>query len=175
MKARRIYMAGAFTLTLGVFAIAYAQNQWTVEEREHEIPYSELPEAVRTAAEEILGSSGDYEAETEVEEGVRWYEVETERDGKEISFKFTADGVLVEREEEVSFDALPEAVQRELNKNYPGADFNEIEAVELHYYEVELRINGREREIRIFASGDIEDDDDEEDDDEDDDDDEDGD
>lgn len=157
MKKSHILLVALVLGAMSLLVVVYAQAQRDDDERDHKVPYTSLPEAVRTAAEKILGGPGDYEAETEVEEGIRWYEVEAEHAGREMSLKFTELGNLVELEREIPFEDLPAAARRELKKDYPGAEFIEVEEVELHFYEVEFRINGTEHEIRVFASGDIED------------------
>ena len=55
-------------------------------------------------------------------------------------------------------------------KDYPGAEIKVVEAVQVFFYEVEIIHNGKKSEIKVYATGDIEDEDDEDDDDEDDDD-----
>ena len=63
----------------------------------------------------------------------------------------------MESETAIKLSALPDAVLKELKKDYPDAAIVETEAVQLNYYEVEIVKNGKKRDVIVLATGDIED------------------
>ena len=61
---------------------------------ETSIEYSELPDAVRAAAEKYFGSATGLKAVKGVEEGKTTYEVEGQKNGKKVTAEFDASGKL---------------------------------------------------------------------------------
>lgn len=59
---------------------------------ETSIGYSDLPEAVRTAAEKYFGGTSGLEATKAVENGQTTYEVEGKKDGKKVAATFDETG-----------------------------------------------------------------------------------
>ena len=71
-----------------------------VEESEEEIPLSQVPLKVRQAAEGAVEGIVLSEAEVEVEDGQKVYELEGVAKGKEYEIEVTAEGKVLEDEEE---------------------------------------------------------------------------
>ena len=74
-------------------------------EKEKEIPLSEVPQAALTAAEGAVEGITLTEAETEEEDGQTVYILEGAAAGKEYEIEVTADGKVLEVEEETGDDA----------------------------------------------------------------------
>jgi uncharacterized membrane protein YkoI len=72
----------------------------TLLAEEEDVAFEQLPEAVRAAAEKYFAGRNGLRAAKEVAQGVTSYEVEGRRSGKPVSLKFSADGALLEEEED---------------------------------------------------------------------------
>ena len=154
----------------------------------HRTGLKKLPEAV-TATLQSLFPDGKIEEVEKDFEGIMLYEIEVEQGGEESELSIAPDGTIVEEEQEIDIDALPEAIQQAI----AGADVEEA-VMETEYYvvklvkldvpkvsyEVEMKRDGKEMEIEFAPDGtvlekELMEDDDEDDDDDDDDEHEDGD
>jgi hypothetical protein len=85
-------------VALGLGAWVVAQRPAILEWGEREVEYSTLPEAVRAAAEAHFGGLQDFEASTEIENGVRVYEIEGTIDGVKVSIEVNEAGEILEIE-----------------------------------------------------------------------------
>ncbi len=156
MKKRFAYLTVLGLWMACTLFVVVAHGRAAEEGKDHDLAFESLPVSVRNAVLAEYGTDGKFEAETEVVDGVPWYEVQTHSEGREISLRFTEDGELVEREVEIAASSLPDKARRALDKQFPGAQIEEVEAVELHFYNVEFVVDGTQREFRVYASGQIE-------------------
>jgi uncharacterized membrane protein YkoI len=127
------------------------------EEHAEVIKLTDAPNAVRNAFSRLSGGAAASKVERITDEEVTKYEIEFAANGGTASLTLADTGDLLERESPVAADALPEAVRREIQKDFPGATVKAAEAVELHYFEIEVVVDGRTVEVSAFATGDIED------------------
>ena len=81
------------------FLSGSAISMWVLAE-EQEIPLDKVPATAIKAAENALPGIRLTEAEIELEDGVEVYELEGERDGKQFEIEVTADGTILEIEED---------------------------------------------------------------------------
>lgn len=135
------------------------EEQADGDDQEHTavIQLDAAPKAVRDAfARHAHGAAPTRVEEITVEE-VKKYELEFAANGGTASMTFADTGDLLEREMPVHADALPAAVRHEIQKDFPGATIKAAEAVELHYFEMEVEVNGKTIEVVALATGDIED------------------
>ncbi len=155
MKKRFAYLTVlGLWMACTLFVVAHVRA--AEEGKDQDLAFESLPVSIRNAVLAEYGTDGKFEAEIEVVDGVRWCEVEMHREGREVSLRFTEDGDLVEREIEVDASFLPDKARRALDEQFPGAQIEEVEAVELHFYNVEFVVDGTQREFRVYASGQIE-------------------
>ena len=139
--------------------------------RGDELKLSECPAAVqKTLQREANGATID-EVDKKVEDGRTIYGAEVTIDGKEYEITVTEDGILLEKsleeddddddgtkseEVEVKLADCPAAVQSTLKREANGAD---IEAVDKEtkggkaIYEVDVKIDGKNYEIRVGEDG----------------------
>lgn len=144
-----------------------------------DLSLNDVPEAAREAMKKLAGGARTTEVERENEHGVACYEAEWKVNGREVEAKVMANGDLLEMEQEVSASEVPQKVKAAAGKVFPAGADVEYERITVVMYEVEGKVDGKEREILIFPTGVIhsqmddedEDEGDDEDDDEDDDDD----
>ena len=139
----------ATVIILATFSVAQAQ--------EKKIKREQLPPAVeRTVAEQSQGAT-IRGFSTEIENGRRLYEVEltTNGHGKDISMDRT--GKIVEVEEEVSMDSLPEAVQDGLKKAAGAGTIGKIESLtkrgKLVAYEAHVKTGTKRSEVQVGPNG----------------------
>jgi uncharacterized membrane protein YkoI len=126
---------------------------------EKEIQLAQAPQAVQDAIKKIVGENPIKKVIEEKEEDVTTYEAEYTVGDIEHSVDCAATGEILELENAVEANALPAAALKEITKDYPGAVIKEACAVQVFFYEVEVEINGKKQEIKVYATGDIEDED----------------
>jgi hypothetical protein len=134
------------------------ENEAEEEEGEKEVKLSEVPEAVQAAFRKAVGANPIPKVEQETEDEVSTYEAEFEADGVKQSVKCASSGDVMELEKEINIQALPVAVIEGLREEYPQATLESAESVQVFFYEVELKENGKTFEVKVLASGDVEDD-----------------
>ena len=136
-----------------------------------ELKLSDCPTAVqKTLKQEANGAKID-EVEKEIEDGETTYEADVTIDEKEYEITVAADGTLLEKaladsddeddgdeddEVEIKLSDCPAVVQKTLKREAHGA---EIDAVDKSvkdgkaFYEVDVKIDGKNYEIRVSEEG----------------------
>ncbi len=125
------------------------------EDEDEALPVEQVPAAARDALLELSGKAEIMKFERESEHGVVLYQAEWMTDGRKHEATVTAEGGLIELEEEVPAADVPAAVQRAAAKVFSSGAKLEYEKKTLVVYEVEGKVNGREREVVIMATGKI--------------------
>lgn len=125
-----------------------------------ELAKSQVPKAVIDAFEKAYPNAKPSEFETETFEGKAVYEVEYKENGKEYELLYSADGILVQKEEEIDVKSLPEPVAKAINEAYPKATVKEAEKLmkpdgTLTGYEVEIKTEGKKIELVLDVNGKI--------------------
>jgi uncharacterized membrane protein YkoI len=125
-----------------------------------ELSKGQVPKAVIDAFEKAYPNAKSPEFETETFEGRAVYEVEYKENGKEYEALYSADGILVQTEEEIDVKSLPEPVVQAINKAYPEANIKEAEKLmkpdgTLTGYEVEIKTEGKKIELELDVNGKI--------------------
>ena len=133
------------------------QQRAAASEQVDVITFNEAPVSVRDGFAAQTQGAKPERVERIRQEGVTKYEIEYAGEQGVCSLTLSDGGQVLESEKAVKLSSLPEAALRELKKDYPGARFAEAEAVELHYFEVEVVKDGKKRDVIVLATGDIED------------------
>lgn len=123
------------------------------DDDEDDIALDQVPEPARTALLTLAGNAQITKAEREKEHGVLVYEAEWVVNGTKHEAAVTADGVLIETGEIVPVEKLPAAVRAAIAKHFPANAKVTVEKKMVVVYEVEARIDGKEREVIVFPSG----------------------
>jgi hypothetical protein len=125
--------------------------------QEKKIARSALPPAVERA---VQGQSKGAEIKgfvTEVEHGVRVYEVEMVVDGHTRDVQMAGDGAVMEVEEEVGFASLSPEVQRGLKAKAGEATITKVESLTkkgtLVAYEAATRRGTKKGEVQVGPAG----------------------
>ncbi|MFN7020023.1 MAG: hypothetical protein ACK4WH_01680 [Phycisphaerales bacterium] len=132
-------------------------------DEEEVITLDKAPEAVRAAAIKLAGDAKNITKvikEEDDEDNVQ-YEVEYNEGAGggavQCAAIFSTAGDLMETEKATSEAKLPAAVMAALKKDYPKATFANPFVVTRMFYEVEIVIDGKKHEVKVDASGNIED------------------
>lgn len=120
------------------------------DENESAVEWSQLPDAVKNGLNTVLNGATAERVTREMEDGRTVYEAEFSADGQTRAVTVSDQGVVLETESEIAADALPEAVAAQLPDN---AEIREAELKTVTFYEIELRVNGKDRELRIRPDG----------------------
>jgi hypothetical protein len=128
-------------------------------DEEEVITLDKAPEAVRAAAIKLAGDAKNITKviKEEDDEDVVQYEVEYNEGAVTCAAIFSVAGDLMETEKGTTEAKLPPAVMAALKKDYPKATFANPFAVTKMFYEVEIVIDGKKHEVKVDASGNIED------------------
>jgi uncharacterized membrane protein YkoI len=127
---------------------------------EKELKKDQVPKAVIAAFEKAYPNAKGLEFEEETFEGKAAYEVEYKKNGKEYELLYSANGVLVQKEEEIDAQALPDWVVQAILKAHPKAVIEEAEKVmkpdgTVTGYEVDINAAGKGIELELDATGNI--------------------
>lgn len=132
-------------------------------DEEEVIALDKAPDAVRAAAIKLVGDSKSITrvVKEEDDEDVVQFEVEYTQGAGAEAIKcaaiFSSAGDLMETEKATTEAKLPAAVMAALKKDYPKATFADPQAVTKMFYEVVVVIDGKKHEVKVAASGSIED------------------
>ena len=141
--------AASLVIALATFSAAQAQ--------EKKLKREQLPPAVeRTVAEQSKGATIVGFA-TEVEHGKRLYEAELKVDGHGKDILMDKNGNIVEIEEEMSMDSLPDAVKEGLKKGAGAGAIVKVESLtkngKLVAYEAAVKTGTKRSEIQVGPDG----------------------
>jgi uncharacterized membrane protein YkoI len=129
----------------------------TASAQEKKIKRSDLPPAVeKTVAAESTGATIK-RFSTEKENGQTLYEAEMTVNGHRKDISMTADGSIVEIEEQVAFDSLPADVKAGLQAKAGKGKVLKVESLtkkgKLVAYEAKVDTNGKKSEVQVGPDG----------------------
>jgi uncharacterized membrane protein YkoI len=146
------------------WVIAAMAASWVVfgqaNAEEKALHKSQVPKAVLEAFEKAYPNMKDVEFEKEMFNGQAAYELEYKTNNEEHEVLYSADGTLLQKEEEIEGETLPAAVKDAIRKAYPKAEIKEVEKImkpdnALMGYEVEIVTAGKEIELELDTQGKI--------------------
>ena len=128
---------------------AYAQ--------EKKLKKSDLPPAVQKTADEQSKGATVKGYASEKEDGKLLYEVELTVSGHSKDVTMSVDGSIVEVEEEVALDKLPDAVQQGLKKKAAAGKITKVESLTKHNtlvaYEAHVLTGKKRSEVQVGPDG----------------------
>lgn len=124
---------------------------------ERHVPCSSLPAAVMTQAKTEAGDATIHGCVKERENGKVTYEVETLKDGRSRDIQLDDSGAVLEIEQEIAADSLPQPVSDAIAKAAQGGKVGKIESVtrgsNIASYETTILKNGKRREVAFSPQG----------------------
>jgi uncharacterized membrane protein YkoI len=138
-------------VALALTTIAFAQEQ------EKKIQRADLPPAVeKTVAAQSQGATIK-EFSEENENGQTFYEAEMIVNGHSKDVLMDTNGAIVEVEEQVALDSLPQAVKDGLQAKAGKGKIRKVEALTKHdklvAYEAQVTTDGKKSEIQVGPDG----------------------
>ena len=129
----------------------------TAAAQEKKIKRSDLPPAVEKTVVEQSAGATIRGFSTEKEKGQTLYEVEMTVNGHSKDISMTADGSIVEIEEQVSLDSLSPEVKAGLQAKARKGKILKVESLtkkdKLVAYEAQVETNGKKSEVQVGPDG----------------------
>ena len=123
-------------------------------EKESEVTWDQLPEAVRAAIEQHRPGARPEKVDREVKKGHALYDTEFEKvEGVRREIVMDEGGRIVEIEDEIDPTQLPGVVREEVEKLYPNLPIKEAALKHLTYYVIEIEQDDKEIEVKALANG----------------------
>ena len=127
------------------------------EGAEHRVRRANLPAAVARTVDRESAAATVRGLSKETDNGETYYEAELGVNGHSKDVLIDSEGLVVEVEEEVAFDSLPDAVQRGLLAHAGGGKIVSVESLtrngKLLAYEAHLRTGLRTSEVQVGVDG----------------------
>ena len=146
-------LAAAGGMSALTFATNFGDEEWT----EVVIKFTDAPAAVQAALSKLTDASTVTKVIKETDEGISVYEIEFTKAGMKSSADISAAGDVMEIETTVATTTLPAAAMAALKKEYPNAAMGDCSLVQKTYFEMDMIIDGKKREVKFDAAGNIED------------------
>jgi hypothetical protein len=129
----------------------------TAAAQEKKIKRSDLPPAVEKTVVEQSAGATIRGFSTEKEKGQTLYEVEMTVNGHSKDISMTADGSIVDIEEQVSLDSLSPEVKAGLQAKARKGKILKVESLtkkdKLVAYEAQVETNGKKSEVQVGPDG----------------------
>ena len=146
-------LAAAGGMSALTFATSFGDEKWT----EVVINFTDAPAATQAALSQLTDASNVTKVIQETDEGISVYEIEFTRAGVKSSTIISAAGDVMEVETAVAMTKLPVTAMAALKKEFPNATMGDCSLVQKTYYEMDMIIDGKKREVKFDAAGNIED------------------
>jgi len=144
-------------IILAATVVIAGASFFTVRAQEKKLKLAQLPAAVQKTVSRESERATVKEYSTEVEGGVRLYEAELEINGRSKDISINSKGEVVEIEEQVELDSLPDAVKNALTKAAGGGTIRKIESLtkrgKLVAYEAAIVEGKKHREVQAGPNG----------------------
>lgn len=126
-----------------------------------EIKFEALPDAVKKTALDYMEKNRITKITKISDKDHVKFEIETDKteNNKDIiaqDIVIASSGKIMKLTQEVPYFALPFEQMNEIEKRYPGIKVNELESVQIQYFDVLGAVNGQNIKFRLFANGAIE-------------------
>ena len=125
--------------------------------RAEDRPARPLPEWVRSLITKHFPDAQIQGGHREGDEDEQRYEVKLKKDGRHISTDVTADVGVVEIDEELRQDQVPEKVMKSFRRAFPKGEIKRSEkSTDIRVtYHIEVTTDGRKREVTLSPRGKI--------------------
>lgn len=146
-----------FTL---LYFISFSCNTVLAEEVV-EIQFKALPDAVKKTASEYMEKQRitkitKISDKDHVKFNIQTDKTENNKDVVSQDIVIANTGKIMKLVQQVPYFSLPFEQMNEIEKRYPGIKVDEVESVQIQYFDVLGEVNGQKIKFRIFANGAIE-------------------
>ena len=145
------------TIMFCMLLVASVSLTMTANAQERKLQHKDLPAKVRAAFDRETAGATVKEYSTEKEKGITTYEAEWVVDGRSKDVSVDASGNVLEIEEQVSMDSLPESVRNALTATAAGGTIGKIESLTkkgaIVAYEAVVTTGKKRREIQVGPNG----------------------
>jgi hypothetical protein len=149
-------IAGAGSLAFA--AVSKPHGPWSPASEgggwsETEIKLADLPEAARAVVKKSTKDDSVKTVTKETAHGVTTYEIDYMDGSVACAMLLSAAGDVIESERGIALDKIPAAAMVALKQRYPNATLGDAVVATKVVYEVEITVDGRKREVKMEASG----------------------
>ena len=153
-------IAGAGSLAFA--AVSKPHGPWSPASEggdwsETEIKLTDLPEAARAVVKKSTKDESVKTVTKETAHGVTTYEIDYMDGGVACAMLLSGAGDVIESERGIAHDKIPAAAMAALKQRYPNATLGDAVVATKVVYEVEITVDGKKHEVKVEASGAIED------------------
>jgi hypothetical protein len=154
-------MSKKIALSSLVYIVCAIQNIVFAEELV-QIQFGALPDAVKSAVSGYVDKQRISKVSKISTDGAYVkFEIETDKieNNKTVlsqDILIASSGKIIKLTQEVPYFALPFEQMNEIEKRYPGIKVNEVESVQINYFDVLGAVKGEKVKFRIYANGVIE-------------------
>ena len=143
------------TAAVALLIVTLLGTQAAAQERK--LTRSELPAAVQRTADEQSKGATVHGYSTEKDEGQTVYEVEMTMHGRSRDVTIDSTGNVLEVEEQVTLDSLPEAVRTGLKQAAGSGTITNVESLtkrgKLVAYEAHVHTGSKRSEVQVGPNG----------------------
>lgn len=148
--------------SLAVAAISKPHSPWSPASEggdwsETEIKLTDLPEAARAVVTKGTKADSVKTVTKETAHGVTTYEIDYMDGSVACAMLLSAAGDVIESERGIEHGKIPAAAMAALMQRYPNATLGDAVVATKVVYEVEITVDGKKREVKVEASGAIDD------------------
>ena len=152
---KKCYLQVIFIFTLLFVSILNLSSEKSIPTVK--IRFELLPLAIQEEFQKVADVNSITEIELEKEyEGISVYELETQKNGTQVVYIYSNDGTLLEIERTIQYEELPEISRKMLEEKYPNLDIKMVESIQINFFEVKGKLDGKTIELKIFNDGNIE-------------------
>jgi uncharacterized membrane protein YkoI len=154
-----MFMNAKTKLSIAALLGYAAFSSFALAGEEKELTQKEMPQAVLEAFQKAYPKAKDVKySEEKAMDGKMAYEVEFKEAGKEFEAVYSAEGTLIETEQEIKTAELPDAIVQAIRKAHPQAMLKEAEKImrpdgTVRGYEVEIADGQKRLELELDAGG----------------------
>jgi hypothetical protein len=151
-------IAGAGSLAFA--SISTPRAPWrpvSDESDETEIKVADLPDAARAIVKQSTKDDSVKKVTKEMAHGVTTYEIDYIDGSVACAMLLSAAGDVIESERGIAHEKIPAAAMAALKQRYPNATLGDAVVATKVVYEVEITVDGKKREVKVEASGAIDD------------------
>lgn len=150
-------IASAGSIALASLARSASTPVTAVAAEEMEIKLTDMPEAARAVVLKSTTANSVKKITRETAHGVTTYEIDYVDGSVPCAMLLSATGDVIESERGIEQDKIPAAALAALKQRYPDATMGDAVVATKVVYEIEITVNGKKQEVKVEASGAMED------------------